>query len=672
MAKILIHRFGVNLITKTYGRALIACAVVLASQAAQSRGVSPYLPLNLSPAVERQIERVLLLADKPVMRRPIPAAAVFDALPQACKKDRQLCEEVRAYLRRYMRSYGLVNANVKAAATAGDSTMPMPNSHGRSVLSSWQANAAAYYQPSDYILVNAGGVAYEGDIKPTGSFLSLGFDYAQLDVGYRDHWFSPLSDSSSLISTQAPTMPSVTLSNYAPITPLGFGYEIFAAQMSRQENIFHADGPTSGNPLLAGIQVMIEPTSGYAFAIQRETQYGGGARGKSGIKDFYEALFTHGNSAGLSPTEEFGNQIAGITSSMLIPAKVPFGVHLEYAGEDNAYAPGYRMGAINFSMGIDLPVLWKDFDASFEVSEWQNSWYTHSIYPRGITNDDHVIGHWFGDQRVFGDSIGGSSQSVRVGWRRVPGEYWRASYKTMALDIAWSRGRLTSPYSRAHEIGLSVASSWRNFPIDLGLKGGRDVLGDSFVRLEASVNFVASSFLPGTISDDDIETYKNDGVELFVDMGANRSSVDKFLVIGESRPPIETTQGMHLGVGGRREVSTRGSLGVRLELDEVEGNKLISLRALDYQYRVTSLIAANGFFGFGRYDTGLPADGYYWGGGLQFRNLIPKWDIALDYRHYEKLNRDKALPTDPPPTAEGHPRLYYDIDSVSLYVTRRW
>jgi hypothetical protein len=96
--------------------------------------------------------------------------------------------------------------------------------------------------------------------------LSLGFDFAQLDVGYRDHWLSPLSDGSVLISTEAATMPSVTVSNYAPITRLGLNYEIFLAQLSRQENIAYFGSTTSGYPRLAGLQLGMEPVSGYAVS----------------------------------------------------------------------------------------------------------------------------------------------------------------------------------------------------------------------------------------------------------------------------------------------------------------------------------------------------------------------------------------------------------------------
>ena len=46
-------------------------------------------------------------------------------------------------------------------------------------------------QPNDYLLLSGGAIAYEGRTVPTGSMLSLGFNWAQLDIGYRDHWLSP-------------------------------------------------------------------------------------------------------------------------------------------------------------------------------------------------------------------------------------------------------------------------------------------------------------------------------------------------------------------------------------------------------------------------------------------------------------------------------------------------
>jgi len=54
-----------------------ACTLLLAASApALAEGVSAYLPLNLEPEIERQIERVLILADEPILKRPFAVALV--------------------------------------------------------------------------------------------------------------------------------------------------------------------------------------------------------------------------------------------------------------------------------------------------------------------------------------------------------------------------------------------------------------------------------------------------------------------------------------------------------------------------------------------------------------------------------------------------------------------
>jgi hypothetical protein len=186
---------------------------MLAGGSASARGVSPYLPLDLSPEIERQVERAMILAGQPIVRRPIPAAVVLDALPKVCAVDESLCQEVRQYLSRFMSKAGMTQMSAELALTAGDSDKALPNAHGMDVDSQWRLTASGYYQINDHLLATVGGVAYEGQATPTGTQLSAGFDWAQLDVGYRDHWYSPSSDGSFLIGTQAPTLPSITLSN---------------------------------------------------------------------------------------------------------------------------------------------------------------------------------------------------------------------------------------------------------------------------------------------------------------------------------------------------------------------------------------------------------------------------------------------------------------------------
>src|SRR5262249_2648747 len=155
-------------------------------------------------------------------------------------------------------------------SASNGSHIVMPNQHGRTEQSHYQIAGAGYIQPSDYVLLNIGGVAYDGRTKPTGSVLSLGFDRAQLDIGYRDPWWSPMTDSSMLLSTEAPTMPSITLSNYKPLTRLGLHYEIFAARMSWSDKIELTNGKlTSGYPKVAGLHLGFEPVPGWSIAANR-------------------------------------------------------------------------------------------------------------------------------------------------------------------------------------------------------------------------------------------------------------------------------------------------------------------------------------------------------------------------------------------------------------------
>src|SRR5690606_7126110 len=192
-------------------RCLIFAAFLLPASVVHARGASPYIVLNLSPEMERAIERVLILADDPVLARPIPAARVLDALPRACEIDAELCAQVRRYLTGLMKTAGIAHLSASAAVTSGDSfrpdpdtgalsdPMPLPNRHGMRVDSPYDVSAKLFWQRNDYVLVQAGFVAYEDEIVPTGSMISLGVEQAQLDIGWRDHWLSPMTDSAMLL-----------------------------------------------------------------------------------------------------------------------------------------------------------------------------------------------------------------------------------------------------------------------------------------------------------------------------------------------------------------------------------------------------------------------------------------------------------------------------------------
>ncbi len=654
-------------ILRTMKKAVFAaCGLLgLLGNNAFARGVSPYLPLSLDPSIERQIERLLILADKPVLTRPIAAATVLDALPKGCQSDPVLCHEVRRYLSRYMRNWGVTEASVEGATSSG-SDKAIPNRYGLTTSSSWAASAQGFWQPSDHALVGLGAVAYENEVVPDGSMLSIGWDRAQLDIGYRAHWFSPLTDSSMLVSTHAATMPSVTLSNYTPLTRFGLQYEAFLASMSRSDRISYGGGQVSGRPRLAGVHFSMEPASGWALGVNRLLQYGGGPRPGS-FTDLIHAFFNPAHydntNPNLSSDQQFGNQVASITSAFVFPGRVPFSVYFEYAGEDTSDLKPYLLGNAALSVGIHFPRLWRRLELTYEGSEWQNGWYVNSVYGDGLTNKGHVIGHWGGDERQFGIGVGAQSHMLRAGWEPKLGGLVELRLGTLANESYYGGG-----YKRAYDGTLRYSRPLGMFTVGAEVFAGRDVFGESFSRVGAFFRYAGDTTPVATYFDADPVGAIDKSAELFVEAGVTANKVtiepdqDVFFT--------ERNTGAHVAIGARRAVSDRSDLGVRLELDDVSGHTLTSVRALDYRYRFASPLALSVFLGASRYDLATPAYGLYFGGGLQWRDVWPGWDIGLDVRQAKKVARDHLLPSDP--QSPIRPDSFYTIHGYTLSLTRRF
>ncbi len=647
-----------------------ACTWLLLAAACTNswaRGASPYLPLNLSPAIERQIERVLILADKPITSRPIATATVLDALPAACRIDRALCERVRRYLDSYMHKAGVTHASAEVVAHDGAVTA-LPNRHGARSDSEWLASVQGYWQPSDYLVVSLGAAGDADDVVATGSMVSVGFEAAQLDIGYRDHWFSPFTDSAMAISTEARTLPSVTLSNYRPLTRFGLSYEVFLAEMERSERIRFEDGFTEGSPRLAGLRFSIEPAAGWSLSANRLMQFGGGERGGRSFGDFIDALIKphqrDNRSDALSQESEFGNQIAAWTSRFIFPGRTPFAAYLEYAGEDSSYSGNYRLGNAALSIGITFPRLWRRFDLTYEASEWQNGWYTHGIYLDGMSNEGHVLGHWGADRRVFLDDVGAQTHMLRLGWEAPFGGLLQLQARTVANE-EYGANR----YERGYDVGLSYARTLRGVTAGAEVLAGRDVFGESYSRVAGFVRF-GEEWAYGMGDGWSEDVVRPRGAEVFADAGINFGRLH--IRLGDGSPKRIEDLGIapHFAIGARRAVSERSDLGVRAEIDDIDGAMLLSVRALDYRYRFRSPLALSLFAGAARYDLATPAYGYYYGAGVQWRNLLRGVDLSLDVRYGDKIARDKLLPSDPP--SAPRPDRFYDLLGATLSLSNHW
>jgi hypothetical protein len=650
------------------------------SSPCQASGASPYLPLNLSPEIERKVERVLILAGQPVLTRPVPISKIMLALPKARRRDPALCAEVDRYLDRYFKTSGITHASAEVAA-ATHSTMTLPNERGERVDSPWDASAVAFYRPFDHLLLTAGAVAYggtDGRLNPAGTMASLGNEYAQLDLGYRDHWLSPLTDSSMLLSTEAPTLPSVTLSNQMPIGGLGFQYEAFLARMPfTNEIVWQANksGLTAGYPRLAGLHLGIEPAAGWAISGNGTWQFGGGARPGS-FGDFFRSLFQKTVLPNGDTDARFANRTLSITSAYTFTGPTPLETYVEFASRDTLHGEFYRPHQSSLSAGVHIPELFKHFDLTFEASEWQNAWYTDYVWLEGLTVNGYVTGNWGADMRAPGASIGAQSQMAQLGWNLERGDEINLRYRTLQ-----NQSYSAVDYRRADMLTGEYAQPRDGYTLGLQLDLGRDVYGKDFARLAAFARFDGgnhghtdtSGYEDNDTQSDDDASAASGKFERFVDFGVSggRLGLDYagFSAADEAAPlKYRNVISPHLGLGVRHAVTTNGDLGMRVEADDFDGT-MLALRVVDYRYRLDSHLAVGAFFGFARYSAPTPAQGYYAGAGLQWRNLFPHWDLSLDARYFDRLQRDKLLATDP---QNGDPVEWYTMLAPSLYMSRRF
>jgi hypothetical protein len=646
---------------------VLVCTALVATVAltgpAQARGVSPYVPLNVSPEIEREISRALLLAGYPVVRRPIAAATLLDALVDVCKFDVVLCGRLRRYLDAYMSRWALTHASAEAAATQ-DSDKTLPNARGMSAADDWSASIQALYQPSDYALVQVGGVAFPDEADWTGSWLSVGWDFAQFDIGYRDHAWSPMTDSSMLIGTHAETMPSVTVSNYRPLWGWRVQYEMFMAKMTRVDDIAFEGGTTSGHPTLGGLQVSFEPVRGWSLGASRVLQFGGGARDQS-FSDFLDAFFQPGKYDNVSDDEEFGNQAAALISKFVFPARRPFAVYFEYAGEDGSRSEGWRLGNVSLSAGIDIPRLWNRFDVTYEVSDWQNGWYVSGIYPEGLSNNGNVVGHWGADDRVLRDAVGAQSHSLRVGWAPPFGGLMEVRYRTLANE-----DYSPNDYEREHDVTIRYSRAWDMYVFGAEIEAGRDVFGEDFGRIGAFLRFAPGVASLDSGSFEPLPDAVAQHTEVFVDGGVNTSRLEYDPSDKGATPQRDvSTSGAHVALGVRRAVTGRSDIGTRVELDTVDGSTMVGVRAIDYRYRIGEKLALGVFIGAARYDAATAAYGYYGGIGATWRNVLRGIDLGLDLKATDKMARD-ALLEDDPRSVWGD--VIYNTQSAQLYLTYKF
>ncbi len=445
---------------------------------------SLYLPLKQNPVMEAKIERLLILANVVTIKRPLSISQIKLAAKKVQANNPHLANKVSKYLSRYEKKMGVDSFTINVASSNG-SNQSLTKARGESLASDFRINVQSHLSINDFIQLNAGFIAYEeqsNDSKKNqffdGSYISLGPDFAQLDIGYRPHWFGPFQDSDMLISTQASSIPSITLSNTDPFDLLGIRYEIFFAKMSESEKILSQDRTTllSGNPKLFGFHFSFSPIEGFAFGVNRLMQYGGADNDENLIELLRAFLNPKDNDNIGRKGRDFGNQVTSFTSSYTFTGSFPAAIYMEYAGEDTSKTSLIHLGNSSLMLGIHLPELTDFLDLSYEFAQWQNAWYVNTNYGDGLTQEGTVIGNWGASN--IGLGIPAKTHNLKWVWVNDSAHEMQGSFRQYLNESTQSN----SSY-KGYEVSIEYGYNFYGFLLGGEFITGKDVNDSSYNRL---------------------------------------------------------------------------------------------------------------------------------------------------------------------------------------------
>ncbi|TLY95846.1 MAG: hypothetical protein E6K40_03695 [Gammaproteobacteria bacterium] len=217
---------------------------------------------------------------------------------------------------------------------------------------------------------------------------------------------------------------------------------------------------------------------------------------------------------------------------------------------------------------------------------------------------------------------------------------------------------------------LTYSYPWKDYVLGTEIDYGRDVSGAHYSRLTGFLRYGDALHSDADSAEESGGVPRPDRAEIFVDAGVVANRVLAAITTITPRVESRTSYGAHVALGARRAVSEHQDVGVAVEADDIQGLSLVGARILDYRYRFTGPLALSLFGGAARYANATPAYGFYLGGGLQWRDLMPHWDLGIDYRYAAKLDRLRVLPGEP--QGGYRPDAYYDVSMGTLYVSRKF
>ncbi|MEZ4648284.1 MAG: capsule assembly Wzi family protein [Candidatus Eisenbacteria bacterium] len=388
-------------------------------------GAALYYPID-GPAAD-DLERLAALTDMPALAKPVSAALIRDYLPRIEESDPELFLRISRRLGPLESpggSLGTLDAETRwQDSNPDDPAKTLPNAHGRTLGGFGSAEVTAYVSPHPAVRASLNGSldrkgdAYRGFFDNT--YVALGWDWAQIDLGFRDHWFSPATGGAIAMGTNAWNSPSVTVSSARPLSRYSLGYELLYSDLEKTDSIYYQDALHHGRPKLVGFRFDLSPMPWLTLGANRMIQFAGGPR-KVTFRRVLDAIVhpaRYDNSdSDLTKDDEVGNQIGSICmSANFRVGATPFRVYWDMGADDTGSQKIYYFGNPLTITGIYFPALGERLSLRYEFSEGQNGWYEHFIYRDGYRNLGDGLGSWIYDENVaFGYQIAARMHELRL------------------------------------------------------------------------------------------------------------------------------------------------------------------------------------------------------------------------------------------------------------------
>lgn len=457
---------------------------------ALGKGASPYLPLNLAPEVELQIEKLMAMTGDAPLVKPYKAKEVIVRLESIKDYHPVLYRRLSAYMKRYTQEISNTHRAVILSGS-NDNNRALENNRGVKHNANIEVSVAGHVFYNPYLFVSAGAsYSNEGGRALTNTHITYGNEYIQMDLGFRDHWFSPFQDSAMLISTQAENTPSVTLSNSTGLTDFNIRYELFYAQMDEDVPADANGTINQGKPALTGMHVSVTPLDSLSVGFSRTYYYGGGNR-DDGLGIGLQGLFSPSSlEDNLSDNLEQGYGQTAISAKWNYGKEVPVSIYAEFARFDSDALAAREDSGNAISIGLFLPSLFETMSLRYEVTDRDEGWYDSSFYPQGIRHKQHILGHWGADELIAGLSPGALSHHILLDWELVDDQLLniriaQQSFDDVPANILAAVGLPGSLTELENSVQLKARYSFVTRWGFMGLEGtfGKDAFGENYSRL---------------------------------------------------------------------------------------------------------------------------------------------------------------------------------------------